>query len=108
MQRIKYKKLCISDWCKSYVISEEVGSFKPDKAIFMTALDEIKENSKDVLMVGDSINSDFKGALNAGLDFCWVNVEDKENPKGLPTPKYVVRSVTGLLALLGDSGIINH
>lgn len=102
VQRLKYKKLCVGEWCKSYIISEEVGSFKPDKAIFMTALNEIKESPKDVLMVGDSINSDFKGALNAGLDFCWVNVDSKEHPEGLPIPKYVVRSVTELLVLLGS------
>ena len=56
----------------------------------------------EVLMVGDSISSDYKGALNAGIDFCWVNQFKQELPKELPKPKYTINSVAKLVSILKE------
>jgi FMN phosphatase YigB (HAD superfamily) len=52
-----------------------------------------------VLMVGDTPESDILGGINAGLDTCWLNVDNKVLPKGI-TPKYQVSSLVELQQLL--------
>ena len=58
---------------KSFV-SEEIGHNKPSKAYFDAAFAQIPgfDRSK-ALMVGDSLSSDIKGGINAGIRTCWVN-----------------------------------
>jgi FMN phosphatase YigB (HAD superfamily) len=51
-------------------------------------------------MIGDSLTSDFKGALNMGLDFCWINPENNKVPQNLPTPRYTIKSVKELASIL--------
>lgn len=45
----------------------EVGSLKPSRAIFMTALEHLGVPAKSVLMVGDSMTADIVGARSAGM-----------------------------------------
>lgn len=61
-------------------ISEDVGAEKPAKAFFDKALAEVKAQIgevalDEVLMIGDSLTSDIKGANNAGIKACWYNPE---------------------------------
>lgn len=70
----------------SLVISDEVGYSKPDIEIFEAAFSQLGVRSKDVLFVGDSLSDDYKGAQNAGIDFCYYNkkrgvLEDHIQPK---------------------------
>lgn len=48
--------------------SEEVGCPKPDRRIFQRALEELGASPHGTHMVGDSEESDIKGALGAGLN----------------------------------------
>ncbi|MDE6029719.1 MAG: HAD-IA family hydrolase [Clostridiales bacterium] len=52
-------------------ISEEVGYNKPDLRLFDCVLTKlgIADRSK-TLMLGDSVNSDIRGGINAGIDTC--------------------------------------
>lgn len=97
VQSIKYKNLSLGKWFKSYIVSEDVGCFKPEKKIFQLALQKMNKEKHKILVVGDSLSSDYKGALAAGIDFCWVNIEGKELPEGMARPKYIVSSVTELI-----------
>lgn len=71
-------------------ISEDVGAEKPSKVFFDKALAEITEwmekqhttdtvdfekalDLSEILMVGDSLTSDMRGANNAGIRSCWYN-----------------------------------
>lgn len=61
-------------------ISEDVGAEKPAKEFFDRALDDVKAQIgevalDEVLMIGDSLTSDIKGANNAGIKACWYNPE---------------------------------
>lgn len=100
VQRNKHRILSMEDWCESYIVSEEVGAFKPNKKIFDIALNSVNLSPHQVLMVGDSITSDYKGALNATIDFCWVNKLDNTVSETLPPPKYIIKSVEELIHLL--------
>ena len=58
---------------KSFV-SEEIGHNKPSLEYFEAAFAQIPNFDKSkALMVGDSLSSDIKGGINAGIRTCWIN-----------------------------------
>ena len=60
-------------------VSEEIGHNKPSKMYFDLAFAQIPGfDPSKAMIVGDSLTSDIKGGINAGIRTCWVN------PKGLP------------------------
>ena len=60
-------------------VSEEMGHNKPSKMYFDLAFAQIPGfDPSKAMIVGDSLTSDIKGGINAGIRTCWVN------PKGLP------------------------
>lgn len=55
-------------------ISEEVGFEKPDVRFFETIFsNESIKNVNEVLMIGDSLSSDIRGANRIGIDSIWLN-----------------------------------
>ena len=74
------------------VISEEAGASKPNPKIFDCALKRLGVARGDALMVGDGINSDIRGANNAGIDACWLNPGGKALPKGVHA-EYVITDI---------------
>ena len=55
-------------------ISEMVGAEKPNKAYFDYVFEKLGiTNKKEVLLIGDSLTSDMKGGVIAGVDTCWFN-----------------------------------
>jgi putative hydrolase of the HAD superfamily len=55
------------------ITSEGSGSLKPNKEIFQFALQKCNANREESIMIGDSIEVDIIGALNAGIDQVYVN-----------------------------------
>lgn len=100
VQEKKYYRLGFDQLCACCLISESVGIAKPNKAIFELALNELGLNAHEALMVGDSLSSDYAGALNANIDFCWINLHNSPLPTNLPEPKYIVKNVLQLSQLL--------
>jgi 2-haloacid dehalogenase len=95
-QNRKIKHMNIINNVKSIFISEEEGIAKPDPRIFISAIATLGCETKDILMIGDSILSDYQGAINVGIDFCWVNIKNSALPPGFSKPKYTVQSVIAL------------
>lgn len=81
-------------------VSETIGHQKPKKEYFDYVLSHIKEKDIDkIILVGDSLTSDIKGAMNVGLESVWLNLKGKELPEEYK-PDYVisdVREVRGIL-----------
>ena len=96
VQRGKYKLYKMEDWAESFIVSEEVGVSKPHKGIFDIALKSCGLLPHHALMIGNSLTSDYQGAINAGLDFCWVKIPDIDLPKDMPSPEYSVMSIAEL------------
>lgn len=69
----------LADYMDGVFISEKVGSEKPNRRMFDTALRQLGiEDSSRVLVVGDSLNADIRGGKNAGLATCWCNFSNEE------------------------------
>lgn len=96
VQQQKYQLMQLQTWFACYIISDSVEINKPDPRIFNVALQQLQAEASSTLMIGDSLSSDFRGALNADIDFCWVNPKQSKLPSGWPEPSFDVSSVTEL------------
>mgnify|MGYP002626672079 CR=1 FL=1 len=82
-------------------ISDRVGVEKPSAEFFQTVLQAVGPAEKDrIMIVGDSLTSDIRGGLNAGIVTCWYNPRGLENDLDL-RPDYEIRDLHQVEALLG-------
>lgn len=100
MQQVRLQRTGLEEHFDVLVVSEEVGFAKPHKAIFDHTL-ALMGNPlpHQVLMVGDTFDSDIVGGLNAGLQTCWLNQHKNEASSGV-VPHYEVASLQELHGLL--------
>ena len=93
---VQYKKIQLSglkDCFQHVVLSEEVGAQKPNPIIFQKALQLNNLSPHQVLMIGDSYNSDIQGAINASIDQLWITTDTAD-----PRPAtYKISSIKQLL-----------
>jgi putative hydrolase of the HAD superfamily len=93
VQWIKIENSGLKPFFEHIIISEEVGTQKPDKAIFEIAMERAKTNAAESIMIGDNYNTDIVGARNAGMDQIFFN--PKKNRKREP----VTFEITTLIEL---------
>ncbi|MDD6090701.1 MAG: YjjG family noncanonical pyrimidine nucleotidase [Candidatus Limivicinus sp.] len=90
----------IGHYFEDIFISERIGFDKPDPRYFKACFDRIPGFDRSrCIMVGDSLSSDIRGGINAGVLTCWYN------PAALPRnteiiPDYEISSLDQLLLLL--------
>lgn len=77
--------------------SEAVGHKKPSKEMFNKAVEMIGVDKKSCLMIGDNLETDIKGALNADLDVVFFNPDNLEHD--LPVT-FEIRKLLDLKAIL--------
>ncbi len=82
------------------LVSGQLGISKPDPRIFDVALEGLRVAPEEALMVGNSLEHDHQGAINAGMRFVWANHFKKALPEGWPKPDYEVHSFAELRELL--------
>ncbi len=100
VQESRMESAGIKDCFEKIFISELIGCDKPSREFFERCFAQIPgfERSRAII-VGDSLTSDIRGGVNAGILSCWYN------PKGLPgrediVPDYEIRHLDELLPLL--------
>ncbi len=92
---VQYKKINnsnIGGFFKTITNSEMAGVKKPNPMIFEHALNLAKANKENSIMIGDCLDADVQGALNAGLDAIFFN--DKKINVGQD-----IKQITHLLEL---------
>ncbi len=69
----------IAPYFREIFISQRLGADKPQAAFFDRCFARIPDFSRDAaIIVGDSLTSDMRGGINAGIQTCWFN------PRRLP------------------------
>ena len=63
--------------------SEDAKSYKPRREIFDLAMRETGLKPEEIIHIGDSLNSDVKGAGSAGIHALWLNRFGKKIPDGV-------------------------
>lgn len=100
VQHRRIRNSIVGHYFEDVVISDEIKIAKPNPAIFDYALRNLSHsNKKSVLMIGDSLNSDIKGGINAGIDTCWFNQNKKINSSSI-NPTYEINSLLQLKDIL--------
>lgn len=81
-------------------ISQAIGHNKPSREYFDACFAQIPEfDLKKAMMVGDSLTSDIRGGIDAGMLTCWINPGHASAGAGIRAD-YELESITGLEALL--------
>jgi putative hydrolase of the HAD superfamily len=82
----------LNDYLDVFVGIDACNKAKPDKAIFVYAVNKLCVHPEEAIFVGDSVKYDYEGAKNAGLKPLLISREGKA-PTGVET----IRSLTELL-----------
>ncbi len=81
---IQHRKLnqfpTIKNACPTVVVSDEIGSMKPNPEIFTYATARAQCERNQILYVGDSLRSDIRGGLSAGWQVAWFTDETSGEP----------------------------
>ncbi len=81
------------------VFSQDYGIEKPDARIFQIAIEKAGCSEGELLHIGDSLEDDVLGAVNAGIRFVWLNRQRVRNHLGIKI-NYEIPSLSELLQIL--------
>ena len=73
VQHNKLSNSKLTEYFEEVITSEKANSLKPNKEIFEFALQITGAHTFESIMIGDNIDADIKGAMNAGMDTVFVN-----------------------------------
>lgn len=99
-QENKLRRSGLDEIFDGVFISDKVGFEKPSIKFFDAVFSEIGDYAKDeMLVIGDSLTSDIKGANNADLPCCWYNPNGAVNNKNLRID-YEIRNLNEITNIL--------
>lgn len=82
----------------THVVTSEASTFvKPAKEIFEYAIKKSGANLHESIMIGDNLDADIQGAINAGMDSIFVN---HINAVATVTPTYIIYNLKELENIL--------
>ncbi|NXA51708.1 NANP phosphatase, partial [Nothocercus julius] len=100
-QREKIEACACQPYFDAIVVGGEQKEEKPAPSIFHHCCDLLGVQPAECVMVGDSLDTDIQGGLNAGLKATvWLNKTMTTPLDTAPVPHYVISSVLDLPALL--------
>lgn len=100
---VQYKKLAacgLKDYFDTIILSEDAGVNKPSPLFFDYACKVSGASKKTTLMIGDNLQSDILGALNAGIDAMLFNrwaIDNKDIPQ---SPTFIVDHLRDIIKIL--------
>lgn len=98
----KIIRLGLHHFFDAVVISEDVGSEKPDSRIFEVAMEKLNVKPWEAVYVGDDLETDILGANITGMVSIRIRKKHREgSPSGkVIKPKYSIRKFSDLLSIL--------
>ncbi len=100
VQEGRLKSANISHYFREIFISEHIGADKPSKVYFDRCFARIPGFQREtVILVGDSLTSDIRGGIHAGVRTCWFNPHHKPRNPEIPAD-YEIDKLSDLPPLL--------
>ena len=96
-QEMKMGRTNIRQYFDEIFVSEVIGLYKPDVALFNHALAVANTTAQESLMIGDSLEADILGAKNAGIDQAYFNPNNEKHNYDIT---YEIKSLYELLNIL--------
>ena len=100
---VQYKKLAacgLTDYFDTIILSEDAGVNKPSPQYFDYALKVSGAQREHTLMIGDNLQTDIQGALNAGIDALLFNRWGVHPDEAAKRPTFVVDRLLDITQLL--------
>jgi YjjG family noncanonical pyrimidine nucleotidase len=95
-QKRRFEVTGLGSFFEHIIISEDAGVPKPHTGFFDYAFERMGDHRREtMLVIGDSLSSDIKGANNAGIPCCWYNPQGKE-AGDLAAPDFVISELSDL------------
>ena len=92
----------IAKYMDGIFISQILGANKPDKQFFDICFAEIPDFLlSETVIIGDSLSSDIKGGINAGITTVWFNPKGIENDNDIK-PDYTIKELSEVPGLLSQ------
>ena len=97
----------LDKYFRQLFISGKIGAGKPSMEFFDHVKSHVERfDAREALVIGDSLTSDIKGGIDAGIDTCWFcrnkGEEERETEltdKGV-RPSYMIEELTELFGIL--------
>lgn len=89
VQHNKLQNAGLHVYFEAVITSEASNSLKPQKEIFDYAFQQTGASEKESIMIGDNLDADIQGGMNAGMDTVFVNHLNIE-AHVQPTPTYTI------------------
>ena len=97
-QRNKILRFDLARYFEAIIIEGEFGMGKPDRRVFLSALEQLRANPAQAWMIGDDLLRDLQPAGQLGLGTVWEDIEKGGLPAGSPiVPMLTVQSVADLI-----------
>ena len=96
VQKARFRGTDTLHYFENIFISQEIGYAKPDKRFFDFVISTLGADKESCLVIGDSLTSDIKGAVNSGLDSVYISFSGNKSEEA----QWSVSSYTELLSLL--------
>jgi len=100
---VQYKKLAacgLRDFFDTIILSEDAGVNKPKPAFFDYALKVSGAQRQTTLMIGDNLQTDILGAMNAGIDAMLFNRWQVDVNENAQHPTFVVETLRNIMDIL--------
>ncbi len=97
VQDIKLSASSIKNFFRKVITSETTGHRKPSREIFQHAVDCAAGQPERCLMIGDNLQADIAGALNAGLHAAFFN---PNNTRHSLTPQFEINCLSEVRNIL--------
>ena len=95
----KIKKIKIFEFVDIIFSSEEAGQMKPHKGFYEKLFEKIKiVPNKEVLFIGDNLETDIKGGIENCMSTCWCNYNNEVNNKYVIT--HEIKKLSDLFEIL--------
>lgn len=90
----------LEEYLDAVFISEEVGADKPSSVFFNRCFSKIPPFSKEeAVIIGDSLTSDIRGGINAGLHTIWFNHRNQPKREDI-LPEYEAKNYEEILSII--------
>ena len=100
VQQGRIKSANIARYFDAIFFSEDMGYVKPQKEFFDACFRTIPDfDPTQAIILGDSLTSDIRGGLNAGIKTCWFNPNGIQNG-GTTQPDFEIRTLAEFPELL--------
>ena len=100
MQYCRLTTAGVCDYFKKIFVSDKIGHQKPTKEFFDCCFEQIPNfNPEETIIIGDSLTSDIKGGIMAGIKTCWLNTKDIKELRTIK-PDYEIFSLEEIKNIL--------